>query len=746
MFVKIPMRINKNSCFLLSCFFTLLSICTLKAQFNCKVEGVVKQNGKTLSGAIVSLSNGSGPVKEVITGTNGVFTLILEPNEEYTVSITKPGYITSQIVFSTMGFTDEEAQTFKNISKPEISLFELPQDEKVLAKINDVLATPLKSYYYSAEKKSLVTDEVLDQSMQKEFANIEKIAEAAPKAVVKDESAINYQNAITKADKSLSGKDYAGAKKMYEEALIYKPSESYPKNQLSEINKTLVAQEKVLADAAREKEKLEKDALTKAAEEKRLAEQKALADAKEKERLEKETIAKAEKEKNLAEAKEKQRLEQEAIAKAAEEKRLATEKQLAEQKALADAKEKERLEKEAVAKAEEEKKLAEAKEKQRLEQEAIAKAAEEKRLATEKQLAEQKALADAKEKERLEKEAVAKAEEEKKLTEAKEKQRLEQEAIAKAAEEKRLATEKQLAEQKALADAKEKERLEKEAVAKAEEEKKLAEAKEKQRLEQEAIAKAAEEKRLAEEKQLAEQKALADAKEKERLEKEAVAKAEEERKFAEAKEKQRLEQEAIAKAAEEKRLAEEKVIAEAKEKQRLEQEAIAKAAEEKRLAEQKAFAEAKEKERLEQERLVAEAAEKKRLAEEAEVARIENNYKTAIATADSAVLAKNYAFAKTAFNASLTIKPNEQYPKDRILEMDVLIMASYTNELARKYPQGITEEVLKENNSKVTKRIVVDGNKGSLYIKKETGFGAVYYFKDGIEITEQEFKKNTEPQ
>jgi hypothetical protein len=687
MFVKIPMRINKNSRFLLSCLFTLWSICTLKAQFNCKVEGIVKQNGKNLSGAIVSLSNGSGPVKEITTGVNGAFILTLEPNEEYTVSITKPGYITSQIVFSTMGFTDEEAQTFKNISKPEISLFELPQDEKVLAKINDVLATPLKSYYYSAEKKSLVTDEVLDQSMQKEFANIQKIAEAAPKAIVKDESAINYQNAIAKADKSLSEKDYAGAKKIYEEALTYKSSESYPKTKLNEISKTIAAQEKALADAAKEKEKLEKEALAKAAEEKRLAEQKALVDAKEKERLEKETLAKAEGEKRLAEAKEKQRLEQEAIAKAAEEKRLATEKQLAEQKALADAKEKERLEKEAVAKAEEEKRLAETKEKQRLEQEAIAKAAEEKRLATEKQLTEQKVLADAKEKERLEKEALAKAEEEKKLAETKEKQRLEQEAIAKAAEEKRLAIEKQLAEQKALTDAKEKERLEKEALAKAEEEKKLAEAKEKQRLEQEAITKAAEEKRLAEE----------------------------------------------------------KILAEAKEKERLEQEAITKAAEEKRLAEQKAFAEAKEKERLEQERLIAEAAEKKRLAEEAEAALLENNYKTAITTADSAFQAKNYALAKTIYTTALTFKPNETYPKDRITEANALIMASYTNELARKYPQGITEEVLKENNAKVTKRIVVDGNKGSLYIKKETGFGTIYYFKDGIEITEQEFKRNTEP-
>jgi hypothetical protein len=687
MFIKKSMRITKNSRFLLSCLFTLLGIYTAKAQFSCKVEGVVKQNGKNLSGAIVSLSNNSGPVNEVTTSASGVFTFNLEPNEEYTVFITKPGYIKSQIVFSTMGFTDEEAQNFKNVTKPEISLFELPQDAQVLAKVNDVLATPLKSYYYSAEKKSLITDEVLDLSMQKEFAKIQKIAEATPKTIVKDESTINYQNAIAKADKSLAEKNYSDAKKTYEEALTYKPSESYPKTKLSEINKTMAAQDKALADAAKEKDRLEKEALAKAAEEKRLAEQKALVDAKQKDKLEKEALAKAEEDKKLAEAKEKQRLEQEAIAKAAEEKRLTTEKQLAEQKALADAKEKDRLEKEALAKAEGDKKLAEAKEKQRLEQEAIAKAAEAKRLATEKQLAEQKALVDAKEKDRLEKEALAKAEEEKKLAEAKEKQRLEQEAIAKAAEEKRLAIEKQLAEQKALADAKEKDRLEKEALAKAEEEKKLAEAKEKQRLEQEAIAKAAEEKRLAEE----------------------------------------------------------KIAAAAKEKQRLEQEAIAKAAEEKKLAQEKAFAEAKEKERLAQEKLAAEAAEKKRLAEEAELALLESNYKTAITTADSAVQVKNFTLAKTAFNKALVFKPNEAYPKDRIAEMDALIMASYTNELARKYPQGITEEVLKENNAKVTKRIVVDGNKGSLYIKKETGFGTIYYFKDGIAITEQEFKNNTEP-
>jgi hypothetical protein len=123
---------------------------------------------------------------------------------------------------------------------------------------------------------------------------------------------------------------------------------------------------------------------------------------------------------------------------------------------------------------------------------------------------------------------------------------------------------------------------------------------------------------------------------------------------------------------------------------------------------------------------------------------LENNYKTAVASGDSAFQAKNFPFAKAAYNKALQLKSTENYPKDRLAEIELLLSTVYKNDLAKKYPQGVTEEIERENNAKVTKRIVVDGNKGSLYIKKETGFGQVYYFKDGIPITEQEFKTRTE--
>ncbi len=170
-------------------------------------------------------------------------------------------------------------------------------------------------------------------------------------------------------------------------------------------------------------------------------------------------------------------------------------------------------------------------------------------------------------------------------------------------------------------------------------------------------------------------------------------------------------------------------MADAKEKQRLEQETLAKAAEEKRLAEEKAL---------------ADVAEKKRLEEEAKAALLENNYKNALTTGDSAFRMKNFSVAKTAYNTAISLKSSENYPKDRIAEIDELLATVYKNDLAKKYPQGVTEEIEKENNARIIKRIVVNGNKGVLYIKKETGFGQIYYFKDGIPITEQEFNRDTE--
>ncbi|MEE4256667.1 MAG: hypothetical protein V2I47_06500 [Bacteroidales bacterium] len=62
------------------------------------------------------------------------------------------------------------------------------------------------------------------------------------------------------------------------------------------------------------------------------------------------------------------------------------------------------------------------------------------------------------------------------------------------------------------------------------------------------------------------------------------------------------------------------------------------------------------------------------LAELNRLQEIEDNYTNAIATADAAYDAMNYIAAKEAYNNALLFKPDEQYPAERISEIDVLLI------------------------------------------------------------------------
>jgi carboxypeptidase family protein len=528
--------------------FTAFCLFSLHLSAQVKVEGIVKHNGKPLSGADVIVTNSAGDEKELVTNSAGSYSYTLQPNDEYNISISKVGFTQFQIIYSTMGLTSDIAKKLKTVSRPESELFELPSDQSTILKLNAILDKPLISYYYNSEKGTIDTDEHLEQALSQDLAKVAKLSGGQSSTLE-----TNYKNAISKGDAAVLAKNYTVAKASYDEAIAIKPTEQYPKTKLAEIEKNIAdAEAKAKADAA-EKE--------------RLAKEKLLADASAKD--------KAEKDKAAAEAAAKDKAEKD--------------------KALADAAAKEKADKDKTA--------ADLAEKQRLEKE--------------------KALADAAEKDKLAK-AVADAEKD------------------------RLAKEKLAAENAA----KEKE-----------------------------LAATAEKDRLAKEK-ADKDKALADAAEKERLEKE------------------------------------------------------------------KAKADAIAKEKALAEKAAADLAEKDRLAKEAEIKLLNSKYDNAIIKGDSALKVKNFDLAKTSYAAAAAIKPKEALPATKIKEADVAMelekRSQYTNELAKKYPQGVTEEVVMEGNVKITKRIVVQGNKGTLYTKRETGFGAVYYFKDGVTITEAEYNKNTE--
>jgi hypothetical protein len=161
------------------------------------------------------------------------------------------------------------------------------------------------------------------------------------------------------------------------------------------------------------------------------------------------------------------------------------------------------------------------------------------------------------------------------------------------------------------------------------------------------------------------------------------------------------------------------------------------------------------------ENAIREAAEKE----------INEKYQAAIGRADKFFSSKDYVSAKGNYSEALKIKPNERYPSDKIAEIDKILAdqkvatakveppvkqaapevpkgkeekEKYLNDLARKYPQGITEEIIddKDQRKTVTRRIVVKGTDAHEYQKIVYSFGT-FYTKNGDNITVDTWNKET---
>jgi len=140
----------------------------------------------------------------------------------------------------------------------------------------------------------------------------------------------------------------------------------------------------------------------------------------------------------------------------------------------------------------------------------------------------------------------------------------------------------------------------------------------------------------------------------------------------------------------------------------------------------------KEKERqLEEERKQKEAeAEAQRLAEEERLKKEKEE-------ADR-LLAERQAEEMAAAESSSGEKKNLESLKDMDMHSEAFVM-----ELAKIYPDGVTEEVEKFKNRTVYKRIVVKGNRGHLYEKVVYNYGGKFYFKDGDSVGQFIWDKET---
>jgi hypothetical protein len=198
-----------------------------------------KQKDISLEGAVVTLLKGATQVNQTTTNSSGRFKFVLDPNSEYTVTVTKPGYITKKFAISTYNVPSERAEFPFVEFDIEVGLFkQFPGLDysclnKPIAKVAYNPAKDIDDFDYDKVYTATV------QACIDELKRLEAEARAKQKL---------YDAAIEAADKLFNQSNWQGAKDKYNEALSYLPNEQYPKDQIAKCDAKMGANAQAEAD------------------------------------------------------------------------------------------------------------------------------------------------------------------------------------------------------------------------------------------------------------------------------------------------------------------------------------------------------------------------------------------------------------------------------------------------------------------------------------------------------------------
>ena len=139
---------------------------------------------------------------------------------------------------------------------------------------------------------------------------------------------------------------------------------------------------------------------------------------------------------------------------------------------------------------------------------------------------------------------------------------------------------------------------------------------------------------------------------------------------------------------------------------------------------------------------LARIAEQKRIEEE-RLKQKEEDYQNLMASGLDAFGENNFEKAKSEYQKASDLFPDRPEPKEKIKEISGLIQeqkriaaekakndTEFNYELAKKYPQGRTENVTEKGNKVVTQIVIVEGNRGDEYVKERYSWGQEFYLKN----------------
>lgn len=257
------------------------------------LEKMVEEDYEPLPGANIDVYQNSQKEKTLTTGQEGLFQLEMDLNKEYTIAFSKEGYVTKRIFVNTSLPEDDGDQWEVEFS---IGLFEMYPGLDVSA-----LEAPITKIRYMERERSFGYDREYTARMKnkvdKILAQLRKLKEEAYKKLIRKgdqhfdnkeykesiqayesalerrpderyperqierakelleerkERQVKYKNAVAKADALFEDEKYEDARTIYQEALSYDRTKSYPSEQIDEIERIL---EKRKAEKRAEQEK-----------------------------------------------------------------------------------------------------------------------------------------------------------------------------------------------------------------------------------------------------------------------------------------------------------------------------------------------------------------------------------------------------------------------------------------------------------------------------------------------------------
>jgi hypothetical protein len=258
-----------------------------------------KQKDLALEGCIATISRGGVTIESQNTGKDGRFKFTMDPNGDYVITITKAGYITKRFAINTFNVPDERTNFPFNEFDVDIDLFKMfpgldysclnspiariiynpapsiddfDYDKVYTAQIQACIEN-LKRLAAEARAKQKLYQAAIDAAdklfaasdwsgakakynealgiLANEQYPKDQIAKCDEKMGANAKVEADYKAAIDAANALFASKDYAGAKAKYQEASNIKPAEQYPKDRMKACDDALAAagKEKQYTDA-----------------------------------------------------------------------------------------------------------------------------------------------------------------------------------------------------------------------------------------------------------------------------------------------------------------------------------------------------------------------------------------------------------------------------------------------------------------------------------------------------------------